>query len=90
MSWLARPGSAHEESRPGALRLPSVADEFLESYVCWREACEDVGSSYECWGRSTAPDRDLAFETYRAALDREGHAAHVHAVWAGRLQALER
>jgi hypothetical protein len=65
----------------------SLLDEFLDSWVCWREACEDVRSAYERWGRCETPQRGLAFASYRAALDREGHAAGVHSVWTDRLRA---
>jgi hypothetical protein len=72
------------------LHTRRVADEFLESYVCWREACEDVRTAYERWGESTSARRDLAFESYRAALDREERAARVHSEWAEQARALER
>jgi hypothetical protein len=71
MSWVAR------TPEPTA----SLVDEFLDSWVCWREACEDVRSAYERWSASRRPQRALAFESYRAALDREEQAAHVHSVW---------
>jgi hypothetical protein len=66
-----------------------VADEFLESYVCWREACEDVRAAYERWGRASPAHRGLTFETYRAALDREERAARVHSGWAEQARGLE-
>jgi hypothetical protein len=59
-----------------------VADGFIESYVYWREACEDVHATYECWGTCKSPARMLAFGSHRAALDREEHAAGIHASWA--------
>ena len=52
-----------------------LTDEFLESWVCWREACEDVHDSYESWSDARGPQRGLGSETYRAALDREEAAA---------------
>jgi hypothetical protein len=54
-------------------------DEFIDSWVCWREACEDLRGAYERWGRAEIPQRALAFESYRAALEREEQAALVHA-----------
>jgi hypothetical protein len=69
MSWSARP-----VVEPGA----SLVDEFLDSWVSWREACEDVRSAYERWRRSSPPQRGLAFLGYRAALDREEDAARVY------------
>jgi len=67
-----------------------VADEFLESYVCWREACEDVRKAYARWGSSSQRHRALAFESYRASLDREDHAARLHSEWAEQARALKR
>jgi hypothetical protein len=65
------------------------ADEFLESYVCWREACEDVRLACERWWSSAPLDRALVFAGYRAALDREEHASRVHSERVQRLRALE-
>jgi hypothetical protein len=69
---------------------PSLADEFLDSWVSWREACEDVRSAYEHWGTCEASQRPLAFASYHAALDREDQAARVYSVWTDRLRAAER
>jgi hypothetical protein len=66
-------------------RLDAIVDEFLESYVSWREACEDVCAAYERWGTSKPTQRTLAFGWYRAALDREEDAALVHSKFAARL-----
>jgi hypothetical protein len=52
-----------------------LADDFVESYVSWREASEAVRTAYERWRAGQRPDRGLAFSEYRAALDREEHAA---------------
>jgi hypothetical protein len=68
----------------------SLEDEFLESYVRWREACQDVRGAYEAWGKCDSLDRGFAFESCRAALDREEHAARTHINWAERLHDLER
>jgi hypothetical protein len=76
MNWSLKRSSA----RPKA-----IGDELMESYVCWREACEDVRAAYERWGTSKPPQRTLAFGWYRAALDREEHAARVHSNLAMRL-----
>jgi len=62
-------------------------DEFIDSWVCWREACEDVQRAYERWGKCTTSQRVLAFASYRAALDREDQAARVYSVWTERLGA---
>jgi hypothetical protein len=79
MSWVAKRAS---EDRP------ALADEFLESYVSWRESCEAVTTSYQWWETCDPGQRGLAFETYLAALDREEIAAQVHADRSERLRAL--
>jgi hypothetical protein len=61
--------------------------DFLDSYVRWREACEDVRLAYQRWGSADRLDYGLAFAAFCAALDREGHAARVHANRAGRIRA---
>lgn len=78
------------QAEPAAERSLSLVDEFLDSWVCWREACEDVRSAYERWGKCNLPQRGLTFASYRAALDREDQAARVHSVWTDRLRAAER
>jgi hypothetical protein len=60
-------------------------DAFIESYVQWREECEDLRDAYERWAVCGRLDRDLAFRAYRAALDREEKAALVHEFTAERL-----
>jgi hypothetical protein len=67
---------------------PAVADLFLESYISWREACEDVQSAYDKWRRCDPVERPLQFASYRAALEREERAALIHSEWAGRLSAV--
>jgi hypothetical protein len=65
--------------RPAEAPRALLADEFIDSYVGWREACEDVRTAYERWANGESPRRDFAFERYRAALDWEEHAARIHA-----------
>jgi hypothetical protein len=60
-------------------------DAFIESYVEWREECNDLRRAYRRWVASAWPDRDLAFGAYRAALDREEKAASVHQLISRRL-----
>jgi hypothetical protein len=71
-------------------RLDAIVDECLESYVSWREACEDVRAAYEYWDACRPPQRAIAFGGYRAALDREEDAARVHSYLAARLRHLAR
>ena len=61
-------------------------DEFVERYVEWREECETLDSTYRDWVRSNRPHRDLAFATYRSALDREEQAATRFRMVAERLE----
>jgi len=64
-----------------ATELPaatSVTDEFVYSWVRWREACEDVHSAYRDWATCEPEQSAFAFEVYLAALDREEHAARIH------------
>jgi hypothetical protein len=65
-------------------------DEFLESYVCWREACEDVRIAYRRWASCTSGERDLGFAAYRAALEREERASGIHFDWVRSLGARTR
>jgi hypothetical protein len=77
MSWLSRHRSA-------------LADEFNDSYVDWREACEDVRAAYRRWMDCPRQQRGVRFATYRAALEREESAAGIHCDWAQRISALPR
>jgi hypothetical protein len=72
MTWLTK-------------RRTASAAEFAESYVCWREACEDVRAAYRRWADCQPQQRSLGFATYRAALEREELAANIHCDWAERL-----
>ncbi len=88
---MARPTvTDYTDSELAAERVLALVDDFVHSWVCWREACDDVRSAYEHWGNCDEPERGLAFASYRAALDREDHAALVHSVWTDRLRAAER
>ena len=62
--------------KPRAAEPPdAIADEFMASYVCWREACENVRAAYDRWHACSPPQRALGFLGYRAALEREEQAA---------------
>ena len=69
-------------------RRAALADEFLESYVRWREACDDVRAAYRRWLECKPQQRGLGFMGYRAALDREEEAASIHFNVAERLGAI--
>lgn len=70
---------------PKRVRYELLVDTFIESYVQWREECDDLRRAYRRWTASSWPDRDLAFLAYRAALDREEKAASVHEIVSQRL-----
>ena len=53
-------------------------DDLVESYVVWREACEQVATAYAWWAAASAEDRGVAFDVYRSALEREDRAASAH------------
>jgi hypothetical protein len=73
------PSNAQQRFRP-------LFDQLIDSWVCWREACDDVRRAYECWGHCKAPQRGVAFASYRAALDREDQAARVYSMHVGRVR----
>jgi hypothetical protein len=100
MSWLSDKRTGGDAGATG-LTSGSTAgtawleDAFLERYVCWREASEDVRFAYDNWASSERADRDRAFAAYGAALDREESAACdyreiVNQLQARAYQALER
>jgi hypothetical protein len=70
---------AHEDLELAGRLSAWHSQEFLTSYVRWREACEEVRVAYERSETAERPDRRLAFAAYCAALDREEHTARLHA-----------
>jgi hypothetical protein len=62
-------------------------DQFLETYVSWRERCLDVEAGYVAWRGAERSDRGAAFAAYHAALDREQSAARTHERSIARLRA---
>jgi hypothetical protein len=61
----------------GAVR-ERLADEVIETYVSWREACVAVEWTYAEWCRTPRDDRRLAHALHVSALDREECAAQAH------------
>ncbi len=92
MNWVPRPAPAQDvpdpQPAPEAEGLSARVDEFIESYVLWRESCEAVSVAYAGWANCEAERRGSAFEDYRAALDWEELAAQVHAGRAARVSAV--
>jgi hypothetical protein len=77
------------------MRLPTrrrsaLADQLFESYLSWREACENVRTAYRRWVDSAPHRCDLEFATYRVALDLEERAAMVYSERSERVAALAR
>lgn len=52
----------------------------VDAYVAWREECVAVRIAYFAWRRARAAEAALAFDAYKAALDREEVAAEAYAV----------
>jgi hypothetical protein len=46
--------------------------------LVWMDERDAVRDMYERWAGGCPEGRPLAFDAYRAALDREEHAAHVY------------
>jgi hypothetical protein len=69
-TWLAKRGPA------------PAADEVFQSYLHWRDACEELRTAYEQWVDCAPEQRILAFHAYRSALDREERLAQLHADFA--------
>jgi hypothetical protein len=90
MTWVPIPrlGSAQYPADVAVEPCPSTIDEFLESYVSWREASHDVRTAHEHWRECEQHGRRFAFESYRAALDWEEHAARIYSDWTARLCAV--
>jgi hypothetical protein len=54
---------------------PWLVDDYLNSYVRWREECDAVRDAYALWRLAGNEDRAWAFALYDAALDYEEEAA---------------
>jgi hypothetical protein len=92
MTWSTDPDPSPQTAAPRPRSQgPSTAwleDAFLEAYVCWREACDHVDSSYHVFDTCEPWDRRVAFAAYAAALDREESAAGAYREAADRLHAI--
>jgi hypothetical protein len=60
--------------RTHAPRL-ELLDALMDSYLRWRDASRAVTDSYRTWRAARGPGREVAFDEYLAALDREERAA---------------
>jgi hypothetical protein len=77
MIWISAPQEA-AASALGQITSPWLVDEFVRTYVCWREASAAVKDAYEHWTGVDDEDQGLAFAAYRAALDGEELAARTY------------
>ena len=59
--------------------LEQRADEVMETYVGWKEACSALERAHAAWNAAPRHERRLACAAHVAALDREQHAALVYA-----------
>jgi hypothetical protein len=87
MSGVTRGTRSQDEPHAATERRSALADAFVDSWVFWREASEDVRSAYRWWSECAPPDR-AGFAGYRAALEREQHAATIHSDWAEHVRTL--
>ena len=80
--------SSVSRQHPATEASGQLVDEFLEGYLYWAEACEDVRTAYRRWHDSKDPGRALEFERYTAALDHEEYAADIYSFRTGRLRSM--
>ena len=55
-----------------------LADEAFHAYVEWLDESDAVWHAYDRWAGAAQADAGLAFDAYRAALEREEHASGVY------------
>jgi hypothetical protein len=55
--------------------ISTLIDAVMDGYVAWREESIAVHTAYREWLGAPSAWRAIAFEDYRAALDREESAA---------------
>ncbi|HUA44938.1 MAG TPA: hypothetical protein VMA77_06915 [Solirubrobacteraceae bacterium] len=60
---------------PAASPVSTLVDAVMDGYVDWREESAAVELAYRRWAQAPSSDREVAFDVYRAALDREESAA---------------
>ena len=56
-----------------------LADEVMECYASWRQACAAVEWAYAAWREALRGERRLACAAHVAALDGEQYAAQAYA-----------
>ena len=56
----------------------ALVDEAFDAYLQWREESAEVWHAYKRWKGASAREARRTFWAYRAALEREEHAARVY------------
>jgi hypothetical protein len=67
-----------------------LIDDAFDAYLDWRDESAEVWHAYKRWKRAPAREARGTFWAYRAALEREEHAARVYGRLASRLEARAR
>jgi hypothetical protein len=75
MIWDGVPQSDAPASAPRREESDFLMDDFLASYLSWREEADKASGAYACWRAAPERDASRAFAAYRWALDHEEHAA---------------
>lgn len=67
-----------------------LIDDAFDAYLEWREESAEVWHAYKRWNGAPAREARRKFWAYRAALEREEHAARVYGRLVSRLEAMAR
>jgi hypothetical protein len=67
-----------------------LIDDAFDAYLDWRDESAEVRHAYKRWNGASAREARRKFWAYRAALEREEHAARVYERLASRLEARAR
>ena len=67
-----------------------LIDDAFDAYLEWRDESAEVSRAYKRWNGAPAREARRKFWAYRAALEREEHAARVYGGLVSRLEASTR
>ena len=67
-----------------------LIDDAFDAYLEWREESAEVWHAYKRWSGAPAREARRKFWAYRAALEREEHAARVYGRLVSQLEARAR
>ena len=67
-----------------------LIDDAFDAYLEWRDESAEVWHAYQRWNGAPAREARRKFWAYRAALEREEHAACVYGRLVSRLEARAR